>query len=194
MLRLLIFVLIAGFCHADEPTQNLQSAPKILTRKEWKAADAVGKMKEHTATFITIHHTATKQKPNVSLAQKLQSLQKFSQHEGELAGGKKKPAWPDVPYHFYVACNGDIGEGRDIDSVGDTNTEYDPTGHILVTLEGNFEEEQPTPEQFKATRQLVAWLANKYHVPAEKIRSHKDYAKTRCPGKNLYVRLGELRP
>jgi hypothetical protein len=177
-------------CSADEP----QVAPRILGRKEWKAAEPVSKMKPHSLSFITIHHTATKQKPNMSLAQKLQNLQKFSQHEGELAGGKKKPAWPDVPYHFYIACSGDIGEGRDINFVGDTNTEYDPTGHILVTLEGNFEDEEPTPEQMKAAKALVRWLAAKYHVPSEKIRTHKDYAKTQCPGKNLYERIAELRP
>jgi N-acetyl-anhydromuramyl-L-alanine amidase AmpD len=77
--------------------------------------------------------------------------------------------------------------------VGDTNTEYDPTGHILVTLEGNFEEEEPTREQMQATRNLVGWLAKKFKVPSEKIKTHKDYAQTACPGKNLQLRAEEIR-
>ena len=183
------FLMIGSVLGNDFGTNDL----KIVTRKEWQAKDPVTTMKPHELKFITIHHTATKQKPGVSAALKLQHLQAFSQREDTLSSGKKKPIWPDVPYHFYVTCDGEIGEGRDIHFVGDTNTEYDPTGHILVTLEGNFEVEEPTKEQMKAAKNLVAWLAEKYKIPADHIKSHKDYAKTACPGKNLYGRLGELR-
>ena len=123
----------------------------------------------------------------------MNSLQEFSQHEGKLASGKPKPMWADVPYHFYIAANGEVAEGRNIGFVGDTNTEYDPTGHVLVTCEGNFEEEEPTEEQMQAATQLVVWLAKKYHVPSENINAHRDYAQTACPGKKLYKRVGEIR-
>ena len=184
---------------AIEPTEisaakTTALPPKIVSRAEWKARPPTGPMKPHQQRFITIHHTATKQKMGVPVGEKLQHLQQFSQHEGKLAGGKIKPPWPDVPYHFYIGCDGDIGEGRDVNFVGDTNTEYNPAGHVLVTLEGNFQEENPTEAQIKATRELVAWLAQKYKIPAEKIRAHKDYAQTACPGKNLYRRIDELRP
>jgi hypothetical protein len=185
-----IFVAVPG---AWSESEGSPKAPKIVTRAEWKAKPA-GKMKPHEQKFITIHHTATKQKPGVPVAEKLRHLQEFSQREDKLTSGKVKPPWPDVPYHFYVGCDGDIGEGRDVNFVGDTNTEYDPTGHVLVTLEGNFQEEEPTEAQIKATRELVAWLAAKYKVPNDKIRSHKDYAQTACPGKNLYRILSEIRP
>lgn len=169
------------------------SRPEILLRAEWKANPAVGAPKTHEPKFITIHHTATKQKPAISLEEKLRNLQKFSQNEGTLASGKKKPAWTDVPYHFYIPCDGRIGEARDVKFVGDTNTEYDPTGHLLVVLEGNFEEEEPTSTQMNATHALVGWLAAKYQITPEKIATHKDFAKTACPGKNLHNRLGEIR-
>ncbi len=186
------------FCLLTGPAVFGQSGPgtndlKIITRQEWQAKEPVAKMKPHELKFITIHHTATRQKPGVSVAVKLQHLQAFSQREDTLAGGKKKPIWPDVPYHFYVTCDGEIGEGRDIRYVGDTNTEYDPTGHILVTLEGNFEIEEPTKEQMVAAKKLIAWLAAKYQIPPERIKAHKDYAQTACPGKKLYERLGEFR-
>jgi hypothetical protein len=193
-----IFSLLAAISLTACTTQSSSETktlakPNVLSRSEWKAHPPNGLMKRHTPRFITIHHTATLQKPAVSLAEKLRNLQTFSQNEGTLAGGKSKPAWPDVPYHFYIDCNGNIGEGRDVAFVGDTNTEYDPTGHLLVTLEGNFEVEQPTEAQMKSARELVAWLAKRYKIPAAKIASHKDYARTACPGKNLYNRLGEIR-
>jgi len=172
------------------------SAPpgmKILSRKAWKAKPPVSPMTPQTPAVITIHHTATKQNPKKSLAEKLQNLQAYSQREATQDNGKKKPAWPDVPYHFYIAVDGKVGEGREINFVGDTNTDYETAGHILVCLEGNFENEEPTQDQMKSTVELVRWLAAKYQVTPEKISAHKDHARTACPGKNLYRQLNEIR-
>jgi N-acetylmuramoyl-L-alanine amidase len=169
--------------------ENFPSAavtePKILTRKEWKAKDPVGKGKEHTIRYITIHHTGEVQRLGLSLEKKMQGLQNFSQAESRLASGKMKPVWFDVPYHYYIAADGSIAEGREIKYVGDTNTEYDPTGHALVVVEGNFQTEKPTPAQIESLELLVAWLAATYKVPLANIKAHNDYASTECPGRNL---------
>jgi len=166
---------------------------KIMSREEWGAKPPVGEMSRQEPKRITIHHTATLQKPGRPLKEKLRALQEFSQKEDKLDNGKLKPAWPDVPYHFYIDCRGGVAEGRDVNCVGDTNTEYDPSGHVLVVLEGNFEEEKVTPEQWTALLQLVSELASRYHVAPADVRGHLDYAKTQCPGKALEKRLGELR-
>lgn len=165
----------------------------MITREEWGANPPVSEMKRHKPELITIHHTGTKQNTQRTIEDKLRGLQKFSQREDKLASGKTKPAWPDVPYHFYISVDGKLAEGRELNFVGDTNTEYDPTGHLLVTLEGNFEEETPSDAQMKTTRKLVQYLAKKFRVPASRIGSHKDYAKTACPGENLQQWLPELR-
>jgi N-acetyl-anhydromuramyl-L-alanine amidase AmpD len=149
-------------------------------------------MKRHTPTRITIHHTATPQKPDRSLRDKMQALQNFSQNAGTLGNGRPKLAWPDVPYHYYIAANGEVAEGREVQFVGDTNTEYDPTGHALVVLEGNFEVEQPTEAQLASLRRMIAWLAARYRVSPDRIGGHKDFASTLCPGKNLQSKLPEL--
>lgn len=166
---------------------------KIVSRADWGANPPVAAMKSHTPSRITIHHTAVLQKPDRSLADKLQALQKFSQNEGTLGNGKAKLAWPDVPYHFYIDCHGGVAEGRDVNAVGDTNTEYDPTGHALVVLEGNFEEEPVTDAQWRALVQTVSWLARRYDVAPAAVQGHQDYAQTLCPGKNLEAQLPRLR-
>ena len=175
------------------PTIPAPPEPALLSRAEWNAKPPEAQVTPHTPQFITIHHTGTKQNPNRSLADKLKGLQAFSQREDKLDTGKVKPAWPDVPYHYYIAVNGQNGEAGEVDYVGDTNTAYDPTGHVLVTLEGSFDVEHPTAEQMASTKQLVAWLAHKYKVPSEKIKTHKDYAQTACPGQNLHNKIDELR-
>jgi hypothetical protein len=165
----------------------------IVSRQGWGAKDPLGEMKRQTPSHITVHHTATPQKSKVSLEAKMRSLQAFSQSVGTLAGGRRKPAWPDVPYHFYISVDGRIAEARDINFVGDTNTDYDPTGHVLIVLEGNFEKERPSVQQIRALDDLSLWLAITWKIPAAKIKGHSDYAATACPGKNLLGELPRLR-
>ena len=167
--------------------------PNILSRQDWKAKAPRGEGKEHTIHCITIHHTGVPQKAGTTIEKKLQGLQNYSQNESRLASGKLKPAWLDVPYHFYVSVDGKIAEGRPIKFVSDTNTEYDPTNHATVVVEGNFENEQPTAEQQTALQALVAWLSVEYNVPDSRVKAHNDYARTACPGVNLKKSLPSLR-
>ena len=167
--------------------------PKILSRQDWNAKEPVGKMQVNSPRHITVHHTATPQKDTVKLEKKMRDLQNFSQSENRLDSGKVKPAWPDVPYHFYIAFDGQIAEGRDMKYVGDTNTDYDPTGHVLIVLEGNFETEQPSVRQIDSLVALAAWLSTKFDIPALEIKGHSDYASTACPGSNLKSILPTVR-
>jgi hypothetical protein len=193
ILAILSGIFFVGCAGLGALGTNSPADLKILSRADWNAQPPAVEMKTHQPGRITIHHTAVKQNPQRTLAQKLQALQKFSQNPGTLGNGKPKLAWPDVPYHYYIDCHGQVGEGREVKFVGDTNTKYDPTGHALVVLEGNFEEEQPTEAQLVALRKMIAWLSERYQVPPELLGSHKDFAETLCPGKNLQALLPELR-
>ena len=165
----------------------------IVNRAEWGARDPVLPMREHRIERITIHHTATRQNVERSLADKLRGLQAFSQRDDSLGDGRKKPAWADIPYHYYIAVDGTVGEARSWRYVGDSNTPYDPTGHLLIVVEGNFEDEQLTEAQMRALESLVTTFARRFNVPGERLGAHKDYASTRCPGRNLYAELPRLR-
>ncbi|MDQ3951286.1 MAG: N-acetylmuramoyl-L-alanine amidase, partial [Gemmatimonadota bacterium] len=117
---------------------------RLLPRAAWDASAPVLAMKTHTPDRITIHHTATRQMPTRPLAEKMQALQRFSQREGSLADGRRKRQWADVPYHMYIAVDGEVAEGREWRYVGDSNTPYDPTGHFLIVLEGSFDSDTLT--------------------------------------------------
>jgi len=165
----------------------------MIEREAWGARAPVLAMRAQTPTRITIHHTGTPQRPDLSTAQKIKNLQLFSQREDKLADGRTKPAWGDVPYHYYLGLDGKIAVGRDEAYAGDTNTEYDPAGHVLVVVEGNFEVEKVADAQWRALVEIVWWLAQRHQVPVADIQSHGDYAKTDCPGADLYRRLDGLR-
>lgn len=165
----------------------------VLPREAWGAAGPVAPMRRHAPHHITIHHTAGRQRAELGLREKLQGLQRFSQTAAPLGDGRVKQPWPDVPYHFYVDAAGQVAQARDTAYAGDTNTRYDPSGHLLVVLEGNFEEEYPTAPQMESLRRLVLVLARQWGVPASRIGKHNDFADTACPGDHLEVWLPQLR-
>jgi hypothetical protein len=185
--KLLPAVLFLAACAG--PAGPVPDGVRYLSRAEWGASPSVGEMKTHVPRRITIHHTATPQNLARTTADKLQALQRFSQSESTLGNGRPKRAWADIPYHLYVAADGTVAEGRPLRFVGDSNTPYDPTGHLLVVVEGNFENEELTPAQRQTLDRLLPSLARRYRVPADSIAAHRDFAETLCPGRSLYAEI-----
>jgi N-acetyl-anhydromuramyl-L-alanine amidase AmpD len=165
----------------------------ILTRAEWDANAPTLEMQANTPVRLTIHHTATKAQPGKSLTTKLKSLQRFSQASEKLSDGRLKVAWGDIPYHYYIDVSGAVGEGREAKFIGDSNTDYDLNGHLSVVLEGNFEDEPPTPAQIESLVGLLTDLAKRYSISWDAIEGHNHYASTACPGKNLTALLPDIR-
>jgi N-acetyl-anhydromuramyl-L-alanine amidase AmpD len=110
--------------------------------------------------------------------------------------GQRDKGWPDLPYHFMIAPNGQIYEARPIEYEGETNTNYDLAGHILVELMGNFETQRPSPNQIVSLVHMLAWLCQEYDCDPNEICGHCDAApgQTSCPGRDLhrYIADGQL--
>jgi N-acetylmuramoyl-L-alanine amidase len=166
--------------------------PTMLSREAWQAKPPSLAMTAQKPVAILVHHTGSAMKIKTTLAAKMRGLQRFSQAREKLADGRTKPAWPDVPYHFYIAADGNVAEGRSITAVGDTNTGYDPNGYIQVVVEGNFETENPTASQLASLTSLLVWLKQNYNVTPSAIQAHNDKAQTACPGKNLSAKLSGI--
>jgi hypothetical protein len=185
--------MLVGGCRRSATEPLAPAGVRFLPRAAWSANAPVLAMKTHVPTRITIHHTATRQAPTRLLSEKMRALQRFSQREDSLADGRRKRQWADVPYHLYVAVDGEVAEGREWRYVGDSNTPYDPTGHFLIALEGSFDSDTLTGGQHEALDALVLAAARQWRIPAERIGGHRDYAQTRCPGRNVYSELPRLR-
>lgn len=140
-------------------------------------ADAA-RARRQTITHITLHHQGEPYKAGTDPRQYLRNLQTWSRNTKH---------WLDIPYHYIIDLDGHIYEGRKIEYAGDTNTEYDPLGHALIEVVGNFEEVEPNQQQLDAVVRLMAMLADKYGVTLDHIASHRDFSnQTVCPGANLY--------
>lgn len=168
------------------------ASQEIVSREEWHAKPPTMRLERHTPRMITVHHTATRQRPELGITRKLQALQAFSQRNELLADGTRKEAWADVPYHYYIAANGNIAEGRDAGYIGDTNTAYDPTGHLAIVLEGNFDLEMPTDDQMNSLTKLMGRLASEYGITVDDVGYHRNFVATACPGENLISELPSI--
>jgi hypothetical protein len=132
----------------------------------------------HRITHVTLHHTGSAQplRPEDDPVARLRGLQSW---------GASDRNWWDVPYHFLLDLDGNVYEGRDWRYTGETNTRYDPSGHFLVSIIGNYELQSPTAAQVDAIVELMAWAIARFELPIDRIGGHYDYADTTCPGLHL---------
>ena len=152
--------------------------PQVITRAEWGSMEITEGYVPHTLERITIHHDGSEFYGGA--VARMRSLQSWS---------RSARGWVDIPYHFLIDQEGKIYEGRPLQFVGDTATEYDPTGHALITVMGNYNVQEINQAQLNAVVNLAAWLCYEYSIPPELIKGHRDYAATSCPGTNLYLYL-----
>ncbi|MFA5834301.1 MAG: peptidoglycan recognition family protein [Bacteroidota bacterium] len=179
LLSISFIIIVTDGCSSSKEFSFRDIENEIVSVQQWGGSPAIDSLaKQHTITHITLHHQGEPFPKGKDPIQYLRNLQSWSRRE-------KK--WIDIPYHYIIDLDGKIYEGRNINYAGDTNTEYDPAGHALIEVVGNFEEVEPNQEQLDATVRMMAFLSKTYNVPIDSIRSHRDYSsKTVCPGKNLY--------
>jgi len=173
---ILLAPLLAG-CGSSRFFDTNKFEGIIVTQEAWGGV-AADSGRVHQIRSITLHHEGESFPPGKDPIEYLRTLQKWSRAEKH---------WIDIPYHYIIDLDGRVYEGRPIRFAGDTNTQYDPAGHALVCVVGNFEEVEPNEKQLHAVVNVFTWLCTKYGITPDKIRGHKDVAQgTVCPGKNLY--------
>lgn len=164
-----------AFARAAPPT------PSVLCRNAWGAKPPRPGGTPHTPVRMTIHHTAVPLGDNANAPARLRQHQHYHQDT---------QGWIDIAYHLSVDRNGNIYELRRPELVGDTATDYDPTGHFLVVCEGDFDKEPITEEQLNGAALAFAWAAQRFDIPTDTLAGHRDASHdTSCPGANLYAHV-----
>lgn len=173
----IVTVLLLASCARQQKVFFVKEV-QILPRSNWNALPPKA-FKSHTPVRITIHHEGTQLDMDADAAKKISAIQRWGMGPDKI--------WADIPYHYLIAPNGTIYEGRDPLTVGETSTEYDPTGHLLICCLGNLVVQPLPDQQLQSLIRLTAYTAERFKISADSIASHKDYSKqTNCPGKNLY--------
>ncbi len=181
-------VVLAGAC-ADAQRSSQSSSEsaaelKVVEREAWGWQENDAGLPEHHIEKITIHHGGEKFADDRDPQQYLRALQSWSRSD---------KGWIDIPYHFVIDLQGTVYEARPLQYPGDTNTSYDPTGHALIQIVGDYRDRELSATQLTAVIQLSAVLARRHEVSVSEIRGHRDYApgETVCPGENIYRYLSD---
>lgn len=177
----LLFCFIGSAAVPEEtkpPAQKKEETVKILPRSSWDAQPA-RQYKSHTPIRITVHHEGGNVlKVGDNARQRLKNIQTWCM------GPDRN--WTDIPYHYLIAPDGTVFEGRNVLTVGETNTNYDPTGHLLISFLGNYNEQEMNDKLEKVLVNLIVHFCKKFNINPETIATHKDFTNhTTCPGKHL---------
>ena len=167
---------------------TLSTVPSVVASSSTAGGAGLRLRVPQHITSITLHHEGSAKPllPSDDPVTGLRALQSW---------GERDRNWWDVPYHYLIDLDGHVYEGRDWHYMGETNTTYDPSGHLLISILGNYNLQEPTQAQLNAIADVMAWAVKKFDVPLDSIRGHYQYAETNCPGKNLrkYLEDGTFR-
>lgn len=180
---------VASLAVAKVSLPGKVSAPPIVTGAQWGSKPRpIPDSRKQVPVWITIHHAGEIWKAGQDPAQFVRNMQIFGQNRPFKEKPPRNTYWPDLPYHFLIAPDGRIFEGRPIQYEPESNTKYPLKGNICVEMMGDFNVQRPSVAQLRSCVHLTAWLRDKYHIDNAHVRTHEDAApgQTDCPGKDFY--------
>jgi len=121
--------------------------------------------------FLIIHHTAVSRAKN---NHQFEAVRNYHVSKG----------WGNIGYHFLIEPSGETIWCRKENEVGahckEQNMNYRSLG---ICLTGNFDIEEPTPNQKASLKNLLSLLLKKYSLTTDQIKFHRDYVTYKtCPG------------
>jgi len=172
--------------------------PPIVTREQWGSRPhPIPEERRHVPAWVTIHHAGVPWRRGTDPAAFLRNMQDWGQNRPTREPPPRNTYWPDLPYHFLIAPDGRVFEGRPVEYEPESNTRYPLSGNIGVELMGDFDSLRPSARQLESLARLSAWLLRRFALGPERLRGHRDAApgQTSCPGRDLYRYLedGALR-
>ncbi len=183
---LVIFLTLGIYPHESKAqlkaklTNTGHDTVKIVPKSEWNGVEG-RPYKQHVPVRITVHHEGGK-----LLTEKDDAKQRLKNVQTWSMGPDRK--WADVPYHLLIAPDGAVLQGRNPLTVGETNTEYDPSGHLLICFLGNYNQQKLDEKLLKVLINLLVDQCIKYGISPAEISTHRDHSKqTTCPGDDIYA-------
>lgn len=132
--------------------------------------------------FIIIHHTASSYAGNPDQFQATNNY-----HKGKWGEAVKSSLGYYGGYHYEIAADGKIGQFRKDNEVG-AHTSQDNMNYqsIGICLDGDFDKEDPTPQQIVALIGLIKQKKTQYNIDNQHIFPHRRFATYKsCWGSRL---------
>ncbi|MFQ5569811.1 MAG: N-acetylmuramoyl-L-alanine amidase [Rhodothermales bacterium] len=178
----------------------------LIPRSTWGATPFRGTpipLNRPSYNYITFHHAAGF--GGVTMEEGLQQVKNIQDFHQNGRG------WSDIGYQFVMDQSGRLYQGRPFlnDSVPfedgpplvqGAHVGGHNTGNIGVSVlgcyhpnEGSFCRDQMTPAAFDSLITMFSYLSERYNVPPDNIKGHRDFSSTACPGDNNYSMLPLIR-
>ena len=156
----------------------------VHLRGEWGARAANCSSSLGTVTRMAIHHTETPTNDSMTPQARLRQIQSYHM---DVKG------WCDIGYHYLVSRDGRVWEGRPDGKLG-SHAGGANTGNIGISIMGQHEATPVTQAQVGVIAGLVRGLATAHGVPIDRtrIKGHREYKSTSCPGEALFAQLGGI--
>jgi hypothetical protein len=173
--------------------QRFPTIAPIMSRLGWNAGKRRGTNSAHTPYRVTVHHTdGVLPMTEAATAEAVREIQRYHMVG---RGRQGKDNFSDIGYHFLIAGDGRVIEGRHAEFIG-AHAGGANTGNIGIAMMGNFNKQKPTDAQIESLTRLVTFLAIKYKKEPDAkgfLEPHQHYTDTDCPGKNMMSILDALR-
>ncbi|HWO20106.1 MAG TPA: N-acetylmuramoyl-L-alanine amidase [Kofleriaceae bacterium] len=156
----------------------------VHLRGEWGARPANCSSSLGTVYRMAIHHTETPTNDSMTPQARLRQIQSYHM---DVKG------WCDIGYHYLVSRDGRVWEGRPDTQLG-SHAGGANTGNIGISIMGQHEATPVTQAQVDVIAGLVRGLATAHGVPMDRtrIKGHREYKSTSCPGDALFAQLGGI--
>jgi N-acetylmuramoyl-L-alanine amidase len=131
--------------------------------------------------MIILHHMAHK-------TADIQAVHNHHRSRTYKTSSGKTAYWSGIGYNYFITFDGTIYEARGLHVGAHT---FGFNNHSIgIGFQGDFQQQQMTDAQLKASAALCSKMLQDYSLTEKDIKRHKDLAATSCPGKNF--RFNEL--
>jgi hypothetical protein len=156
----------------------------VNSRSSWGARSPACNSSSHSPAKVTVHHTATPLPDSVSAQARVRQIQNYH---------IDSRGWCDIGYHFLVDWNGEMWQGRN-ETVRGAHVANNNTNNVGISFMGTYTSKSATGSQLNACAALLAWMNDRYSIPLNRtrIKGHRQYGGTSCPGNRLYGQLDDL--
>jgi len=125
---------------------------------------------------ITIHHSGEYGDATAETRPMLRLIEKVHMRDR---------GWACIGYHFIIARDGTVYEGRPIKFQGAHSGGDNNIGNIGVSLLGDFNVERVPATQAKALAYVLQRLSSDYAIKRSSVFGHQHFKITDCPGRHL---------
>jgi len=170
-----------------ESSPSPSAFPGVLPRSMWarSAPNYANMVRMLPVRYVTIHHdgmNAFLESGESASASRIELIRQSHRGNG----------WGDIGYHFVVDRAGRVWEARPLTHQG-AHVKDRNEANVGVMALGNFDVQPPTEAQVQAVVSQVSALMRAYRVPISQVRTHREWAPTICPGRNMQSRVASLR-